>query len=243
MVATPAPTAWPYRVHVADEREGRNLSVTLPTEFFVIVTKDAGPVIQWNLSLGRIASAGAAFAQQYPDVYNDQRDRWLPWLPNPEFQTFVGFHSFRVTADIRAEYHAELLRIEEFRGLPSRMACLYAWSSLEDARLAKRTIRGRFSGKIIRCTPAGILRAVRCNSALVNFAQRAERRGFLTDADTIRRLWRTYWSGSGEPLRLERQNLVDPAGPPETVTMSQEPLWEWLIDGSLKVEGDAEPSA
>lgn len=217
--------------------------MTLPTEFFVIVTTDAGSVIQWNLSLGRIASAGAAFAEQYPDVYDDHRDRWLPWLPNPEFQTFVGFHSLRVTGDMRAEYHAELLRIEEFHWLPSRMACLYAWGSLEDARLAKTRMKGRFSGKIIRCTPVGILRAARCNSALVNFAQRAERQGFLTDADTIRRLWRTYWSGSDELLKLERQNMLLPAGPPETVAMSQEPLWEWLIDGSLKVEGDAEPSA
>jgi hypothetical protein len=102
---------------------------------------------------------------------------------------------------------------------------------------------GRFSGKIIRCTPAGILRAARCNSALVNFAQRAERQGFFTDEDSIRLVWRTYWSGSGEPIRIERQNAINPAGPPETVKMSQEPLWEWLIDGALKVEGDAEPPA
>jgi hypothetical protein len=73
---------------------------------------------------------------------------------------------------------------------------------------------------------------------LAIFAQRAERRGFFTDQKTVDLTWRTYWSGSGEGLAVERQNILNPSGPPEIVEMSQEPLWEWLIDGTLDVIED-----
>jgi len=113
---------------------------------------------------------------------------------------------------------------------------------LEDASLAREKMNGRFKGKIVRCQPAVVLRATRCNSALINFAQRAERRGFFTDPASAVLVWNTYWSGSGESLRMERQNLLNPSGPPETVEMSQEPLWEWLFDGTLDVIEDVTPS-
>jgi len=215
----------------------------LPPELFVIVTRDISSVGKWNMSLGKIASAGAAFAEVNPGTYREQRDQWLPWLPNPDFTTFVGFQMLRITSEMRAEYNAELTRIQEFSGLPSRLACLYAWSTLEDARTARAKMMGRFDGKIIRCTPVDVLRAARCNSALVNFAQRAERLGFFTDAESVRDVWRAYWRGSGAQLVMERQNLLDPKGEPETVRMSKEPLWEWLIDGVLKIEGDADAPA
>ena len=221
------------------DRHGGTANLDLPHELFVIVPRDLSPVAQWNMKLGQIASAGAAFAEVNPATYLEQRDQWLPWLPNPEFKTFVGFQMLRITSEMRAEYNAELTRIQEFSGLPSRLACLYAWSSLEDARTAKAKMKGRFNGKIIRCTPINVLRAARCNSALVNFAQRAERLGFFTDAASVRDVWRAYWSGSGAQLVMERQNLLDPQGDPETVRMSKEPLWEWLIDGALRIDGDA----
>lgn len=152
----------------------------------------------------------------------------------------MSFQMLRSTAEMRAEYYAELTRIQEFRGLPSRLACVYAWGSLDDARTAKRKMKGRFDGKIIRCTPVGVLRAARCNSALVNFAQRAERLGFFTDEASARDVWRAYWSGSGAELVMERQSILDPQGDAETVRMSKEPLWEWLIDGALRIDGEAE---
>lgn len=213
----------------------------LPEDLFVIVTKDASPIVQWNMSLGRITSAGANFAGQDWTTYSEQRDEWLPWLPNPAYETFASFHMMRVTSDMRAEYNAELARIRNFRNMPSRFACLFAWGSLSEALSARETIGGRFKGEIKRCQPAAILRWSRCNSALVNFAQRAERRGFFTDPETVDLAWRTYWSGSGEKLALERQNILDPSGPPETVDMSDEPLWEWLVDGTLDVVEDVTP--
>ena len=213
----------------------------LPEELFVIVTKDAGAIAQWNLNLGRIGSAGAAFAEQDGTTYAEQRDEWLPWLPNPAYETFASFHMMRITSDMRMEYNAELARIRGFRAMPSRFACLFAWGSLEDALLAREKMSGRFKGEIKRCRPVVTLRWARCNSALVNFAQRAERRGFFTDQTTVDTTWHTYWSGSGKRLALERQNILDLPGPPETIEMSQTPLWEWLIDGTLDVIEDVTP--
>jgi hypothetical protein len=215
--------------------------VDVPEELFVIVTKDAGPVAEWNIGLGSISSSGAAFASQYPDLYAEERDEWFPWLPNPDFQTFVGFHALRVSSDMRAEFNAEATRVRSFAGLPSRMACVFAWGSLDDALTARARMSGRFRGRILRCQPVSVLRSAVCNSAIVNFAQRAEKRGFFTDPAAVDLVWRTYWSGSGEQLTLERQNLLTPGGPPETVDMSREPLWEWLIDGRLQVLDVAAP--
>lgn len=56
-------------------------------------------------------------------------------------------------------------------------------------------------------------------------------------------IWRAYWSGSGEPMSVERDNILAPAGPPEVLGMSTEPLWEWLIDGSLDIHEDVDPDA
>lgn len=134
------------------------MEADLPAELFVIVTKDAGPMVEWNMSLGRIASAGAALAEVDPATYFGQRDQWLPWVPNPQFETFVGFHMLRITSEMRTEYNAEITRIQEFNGLPSRMACLYVWGSLADAVTAKEKMRGRFNGTITRCTPVNVLR-------------------------------------------------------------------------------------
>jgi len=214
----------------------------LPDELFVILTKDASPIVKWNMSLGRIVSAGAAFAEQYPQAYAEQRDEWLPWIPNPEFQTFVGFHSLRVSSEIRAEYNSELARLKYFRYLPSRLACLYAWGSFGDAVSARAIMGGRFKGQILRCRPLNILRSARCNSALVNFAQRAERSGFFTEQAAIDQVWTTYWSGSGTQLTMERQNMLEPLGSAEKVEMSEQPLWEWLIDGALEIVEDVTPS-
>lgn len=218
------------------------MTCQLPDELFVIVTKDAPSIVHWNLSLGRIVSAGAAFAQQEGATYSQQRDAWLPWLPNPDYKTFVGFHTLRITGDMRAEYNAELVRMLRFNNLPSRLACLYAWGSLDEALLARERIGGRFKGAIKRCRPETLLRATRCNSALINFAQRAERLGFFNDQESVDLTWNTYWSGSGESISMERQNILNPSGPPETVDMSQEPLWEWLFDGILEVLDDVTPT-
>jgi hypothetical protein len=205
----------------------------LPEDLFIIATKDAGPIVKWNMNLGRIASSGALFAEQEPETYLSERDEWLPWIPNPEYRTFVGFHTLRVTSDIRVEYNAELARLRGHRGNPSRLACLFAWGSLDDATLAKSKMSGRFKGNILRCRPVLVLRATRCNSALVSFAKRAESAGFMTDQDAIEAIWSRYWSGSGEAIAIERQNLL--GGPPEKIEMSPEPLWEWLVDGALDI--------
>lgn len=58
------------------------MDLELPHELFVIVTRDISPVGQWNMRLGQIVSAGAAFSEVNPATYLEQRDRWLPWLPN-----------------------------------------------------------------------------------------------------------------------------------------------------------------
>jgi hypothetical protein len=213
-----------------------------PGELFVIVAKDASPIVKWNMKLGRITSAGLAHAQQNPQAYAALQDEWLPWIPNPNYKGDIGFHTLRVSSDMRAEYNAELTRLRHFKHLPSRLACLYAWGSLDDAVRAKETMKGRFNGTILLCRPGLTLRSARCNSALVNFAQRGERRGFFTDEASVHRVWDSYWSGSGELHRLERQNLLEPSGPPEALEMSEEPLWEWLIDGALDILDDVTPA-
>ncbi|ANP73045.1 hypothetical protein PA27867_2093 [Cryobacterium arcticum] len=217
------------------------MTEALPEELFVIVTRDANPIVKWNMSLGRIASAGLAYAEQNPETYAVQRDEWLPWIPNPNYNTFVGFHSLRVSSDMRAEYNAELSRIRYFKDLPSRLACLYTWGSIDDAVRARTTMRGRFIGTILQCRPVKTLRSARCNSALVNFAQRGERGGFFTDQASVDQIWRTYWSGSSEVHMMERPNMLDPSGPPEKLEMSAEPLWEWLIDGALEIVAEVTP--
>lgn len=211
------------------------VDVAVPSEFFVVLTRDIHPAARHNINLGWLMSAGAALAEADPVTYLEQRDRWLPWVPNAEFATFVGFHSQRITSEIRAEYHAELIRIEEFSSLPSRMACVYAWASLDDAQAARERMGGRFQGEIVRCIPDIVLRAARCNSSLFNFAVRAERGGFFTDEEAIKSVWRAYYGGSSENLVFERQNILDPQGEPERVGMSADPLWEWLIDGRLRI--------
>lgn len=136
-----------------------------PSEFYIIVTTD-DPVITWNMSLGRIASAGAARASIEPDVYRQRADQWFPLIPNPEFQTAVSWQLSRVVADYRAEYHAERVRCAEFPNHPSRLACLYAWGSLDDVRRARKIGR-RFRGTVKRCTlVAPALRIARCKAGV-----------------------------------------------------------------------------
>jgi len=212
----------------------------VPDEFFVVVTTE-DPVVSWNMSLGTISSASVARAAQAPQEYFAQQDQWFPFLPNPEFRTAVSWQLMRVIANYQVEPKAEHVRSTHYPHLPSRLGCLFAWGSLDDVREARRRMGGRFKGPVKRCSLASEpLRLARCNSAVISFARRAEERNFLSDMMVTEHVWHTYWSGSGEPLVVERDHAMDPSGAPDQVRMSDEPLWEWLIDGSLRIEGDVD---
>lgn len=214
----------------------------LPTDFFVFVTS-TDPIIEWNMSLGSISSAGLARATAggvEARQYLEQKDRWFPWIPNPDFKSFVSFQMVRVLSGWRVEYNAERVRVAEFPHLPSRLACLYAWGSLDDAKRANQIARGRYRGTLKRCRLASPpLRVARCNSAVVAFARHAEEGNFFSE-ESANSTWRTYWSGSGEALEISRPNIMRPGGPPHRIPMPAEPLWEWLIDGKLHIEEDVD---
>ena len=212
--------------------------VQVPDEFFVIRTTD-DPLTLGNMSLGKIASAGAARAEIEPEVYLRGRDQWFPFVPNPDFQSFVGWQMQRVTADYRVEYEAERVRCSEFPHLPARLGCLYAWGSLEDALKAGKKMRGRFRNRpVLRCTlDSPPLRIARCNSAIVSFARRVAE-GHMATEDDIALMWRTYWSGSDARLSVARSS--NPEGGPGVVGTPARPLWEWLIDGVLRIEGEVD---
>ncbi len=186
------------------------------------------------------SSAFAAYHSQ-PDVrssYDAGEDEWLPYIPNPKFKSFLSSQSLRTTTNYRAEYHAECVRCRYFRRAPSRLSAVFAWGSLDEARQAIAQQGSRYKGRPLkRCVLASPpLRAVRVNSEVVPLARKMEASGSTTE-ELITQVWGTYWSGSS--IQVGFNTVVGPdLIQRENVSARPEPLWEWLVDGSLTVVED-----
>lgn len=204
-----------------------------PEEFFVCVTTE-NDILLHNISLGVITSASVLRATQEPEVYFRQQDQWLPFVPNPEYRTALSSQFLRTVVNYQVEYEAERVRCLSFRHLPSRLGCIFAWGSLNEAQVARETFAGRFrDAPILRCLPNGtFLRLTRCNSAIIPMARHAQERGIFLDQESSEGVWRTYWSGSDQPVALERNGM---SGRAIRATSGNTPRWEWLIDGSLRI--------
>lgn len=220
---------------------GDQTTVRLPDDFYVFVTTD-DPVVRWNIDqIKNISSSGFAAYHSQPEVralYDAGEDEWLPFIPNPKFQTFLSFQAVRTTTNYRAEYHAECVRRRYFRNAPSRLAAVFAWASLDAARLAASAPGGRYKGcPLKRCVLASApLRAVRVNSEVVPLARKMESSGSISE-ELITRVWSTYWSGSADQVGFNRvigSDLIER----RDFLSRLEPSWEWIIDGSLHVVDD-----
>jgi hypothetical protein len=212
------------------------MSTPLPDEFFVYVTTD-NPVVLWNLSLGRISSASIPLTPEAASAYESQEDRYLPYVINPDFNGAYSWQLMRTTASWRVEYGAETCRIRNFRNRPSRLGCLFAWGSLEEARAAEDIVGRRYRERPLkRCRIAAASRVLRANSAVVAFVKHVEE--FLPGSpDFTEHAWSVYWSGSDERLSVTWPSLP-PTGEPKKIEARSEPVWEWLIDGALDVIED-----
>lgn len=220
---------------------GDKTTVRLPDHFYVFVTT-GDPVVRWNIDrIKNISSSGFAAYHSQPEVralYDAGEDEWLPFIPNPKFQTFLSFQAIRTTTNYRAEYHAECVRRRYFRNAPSRLAAVFAWGSLEEARLAATAPGGRYRGcPLKRCVLASApLRAVRVNSEVVPLAEKMESSGSMPE-EVITHVWSTYWSGSPDQVGFNRVVGTDLVERKDFLSRP-EPTWEWIIDGSFNVVDD-----
>ena len=87
-----------------------------------------------------------------------------------------------------------------------------------------------------RCELVGALRIARVNSEVVPIARKMEAMSASTE-ELIEAVWGTYWSGAANRVGfnavvgadlIERRDFRSRA----------DPLWEWLIDGTLTVIED-----
>jgi hypothetical protein len=215
----------------------------LPTEFFVFITTD-DLMVRWNVEILRSIDSAAVAAYASPEFrlrYDAGEDVWLPFVPNPNPPNFLGSQSHRAATNYRAEYNAECVRMRQFRQAPSRLSAIFAWGSLDEAREALARNRGRYKSRPLkRCVLAAPpLRAIRVNSEVVPIARRMEAMNAST-AELIHDVWGTYWSSSSRQVGFNAITGFDPLKRKDILTRA-EPLWEWLLDGSLRIVGDVSP--
>jgi hypothetical protein len=210
----------------------------LPERFYVFVNEQAGvtidpsgtTVVQHNLGVmnGRLMSVSLVPAYSggngHQDAYGAGRLHWRMDMTDDPLHggTLSPFVMRRLAGRaFQLELDAETARSARHGLLPSRLAGLFAFGSLDDCHEAIDR-HGWPLDQVRAFRPGNILRAVRLDMEITTIAEGLYSNGIL-DSSAVEQFWDTYWSGG----------IAEQLGPSGRTGDVRSPLWEWLIDGEL----------
>lgn len=152
----------------------------------------------------------------------------LPFVLNPSFAGALSPFLSNTIAGYRVEYDAEMARRRHAPEAPSRLTSVYAFGDEESCRLAAERHRWDLNQvEEFALVPSPVLRVRRVNMEIVSLAMYAYPRAAWSGED-IDAFWRAYWSGAdGFTVELPQ--------PPVHVPFASGCLWEYLIEGSLRL--------
>lgn len=215
------------------------LNMRTDEEYFIFVDL-SNQSTQHNLKFtGEMFSSGYVAASQ--DAYFKQQYlagnvNYLPFVVNNNRST--GFQSFYCTsaiANYRVEYDAEVKRLSSFPALPSRLSAVYAFATKEDCREAQRLYNWDLdSVRKFTLIRDHLTKVAKVNMEIVSLMRFAYPRG-MWSAEEIDKVWMHYWSGKGN-LDIDKSAMQPPPNTHKRVSSGE--VWEYLIEGRLKLKGD-----
>jgi hypothetical protein len=206
--------------------------VKVPETLFVFIDESLPAAVHNLRFTGQMASR-AAMGWGDPDFVNRyQRNEidWLPFISNPNTTPWLSFHSARLISSYAVEWGAEVSRRLHYPEKPSRLSALYAFGDLDSCARAARLHRWSIETvRAFRVVKHPLTRVAKVNMEIVSAARRAYVVSSL-DEQAQDKLWRAYWSGSGDV-----QMDLPAAEPGHRVTVNSGVIWEYLIDGMLQL--------
>ena len=155
---------------------------------------------------------------------------YLPLIPNPN--TNLGLNSLfsrSITALYNTEYNAEMHRKYRHQTYPSRLSCVYAFGDYKSCIEANKKYGWDLSSvKEFKLIPHKYNKVAKVNMEIISLERMAQGQSFL-DSQSIFNIWNLYWTGGGN-LKLELPTLSSKK------EYESEILWEYLIEGTLKLK-------
>jgi hypothetical protein len=201
--------------------------LTNPPGRYHIVVNSPWPSTQRALSWGGVFRSAAFEAMRGdPNVaadYDAGQLDYLPFIENPGWLGLWSVPGRTVGLRYRLDHDAELVRRQHFPTYPSRFSAVFAFADEESCRTVAASLHWDLNARReFDLVPNPRNRVVRLNM----HAYTAARNLYTTERDFTpaerEELWLPYWRGDPPP--------VSPL-PDEYST----PLWEYLIDGELRM--------
>jgi len=196
----------------------------LPTSFWVFVSRSN------FLAAHNVAAVGQITSPSVVARITGKEEEYLAAIPNPDATGAVSQFGLSLLGRYWSEYNGELLRRQEFPGKPSRFGALFAFGDFQTCEKVAEKHHWDIS-EVREFKPLLVANWGRFDMSLVTLMNGVTARSNLPFSDMT--LWRAYWSGSGEGAAWTMPSATN-LGEMETFS-SGEPVWEYLIDGSLKL--------
>ena len=157
---------------------------------------------------------------------------YLPFIPNPDVDIkHPSSFGLREVAEYMVDYEAEVYRRSHkpTHLYPSRLGCVYAFGSREDALMASKQYGYRMSDlKRFVINFASEPRVVKVNMQVVTQMWDIGPRQLFKEGDRDK-IWAHYWSGGGA---LPIETVLSEEGPE---ILDHGVIWEYLIDGQVQL--------
>ncbi len=197
-----------------------------PEEYFYFLNEHV--VARLVHESGRLVSPGLLpSTPDWLEVLEGRTVLLSPWV----------IQALHVAERRRVEIAAERERQRTAPTAPSRAACLFLFSDRRSVELAADTSRWPLDEvRVFR--PERVVRSLRVDMSWVTMANTASDEGLapLNESE----FWERYWGGEPHPPSI-LADCEDPAceKPPVRITQpAEEPIWEWLVEGSLVLDRD-----
>lgn len=212
-----------------------------PKNYFVFVDLNNVSTLHNLEFVGQIISAGYTSAVSEPHLreqYLNGTANYLPFVVNEQRSTdFASFYCTSMISTYRVEYDAELKRLASFPDRPSRLSAIYAFATKADCIRAHKLYEWDLSSvRKFTLLPDALTKVAKLNMEIISLMRFCYPRAMQL-SEGIDRIWMHYWSGRG--------NLdVDIPGVPLNTRklMPSGEIWEYLIEGKLKLQGDLHTS-
>lgn len=219
--------------------------IEMPETFFVFVSED-DEVVAHNVRVGgQVFSAALAvvahLGEEWRQRYYRNELEWQPFIPdpssrsasipNPKYPGFISFFGGNVLATgDQLEYEGEGVRQVVTPCAPSRLSAVYAFGDEQVCHEAAARY-GWNVGEVRRAKLIRFLRMAMCDMEIVSFIRRHANTPAMSNEATRRQLWEKYWNGAqGVTLPVHDESPSTP-----TVLRSGPTIWEYLIDGALRL--------
>lgn len=209
--------------------------LSFPEHFYVFANQTRLDT-RHNLSLtGTLFSAAYTYAGMGPEprkAYMEGTLDYLPFVENTGSLPLRSPFTSRVIYAYRAEYDAEVYRRLRNPRLPSRLSAVFAFGDEVSCEAAASRYRWDLNEvRRFRLVPSPLNRVHQVNMEIASVAFTLYAGPTAIGPELSKHIWDEYWAGQvGSPIEGVSN------GGQRQVYRPEPPIWEWLIEGILRLD-------